>query len=181
MAIKAKPTKNATTKVAASQGRASSLLEQMEELIGKLSFSPETIIEAAMEQPSLFAEMSGLRAEAMREAARAKWDHELSCSEVANAFRHEDAETGFKTTENNIAERVRLEPAIAIAVGKKNETEALEEQSRLLIDAFRMRRDCLRIIADLAGLGIGAEAAASDAMNKLGKVRQQLAAKYIDV
>jgi len=54
----------------------------------------------------------------------------------------------------------------------------MDEYSKLIVEAFRMRRDCLRIIGDLTRDDLSLQRASEESTEKMRETRRKLKEKF---
>jgi hypothetical protein len=145
-------------------------------LLQKLAFLPEAIVEAAAEQSRLFMDAVDYRMSAMdhriqAEAALAELEASKSLS-----IRSSGAEE--RITEGKIKAMLTADPKMQKFTQAFNQAERNEEYAKLLVDAYRMRRDCLRIVGELAAREMALGAIAEEGANKVTALRGKLKQKY---
>lgn len=147
-------------------------------LIEALDFAPEDVVEAAVKQPSLFLDAADYRVEAMRRRINAESAYEVAKASQAHELRTDAKETGEKITENSISEALLCNTKLqefSVALSRSQESE---EFAKLLLEAFRMRRDAIRVLADLSGQVMSAERAKELGMQEMQAVRERLKERY---
>jgi hypothetical protein len=121
---------------------------ELDELIDKIPLVAENILEEAAGQPMLYVDASRFRVEAMRKATRAKAHLEYLRSRVGMIVRQRMRANGEKPTEWAVKERVDVNKKVRLAIRALNDAEADEEFAKLLLDAFKQRRDAIRVTAE---------------------------------
>ena len=120
---------------------------QAESLIGKLPLVDENILAEAAKQPILFIEAARYRVTAMR--VRAKAVAELEARKSTLALRIRAKKTSARSiTENAIKETVESQKSVIALRDRVEKAYALEEFSKLILEAYRQRRDAIRIIGE---------------------------------
>lgn len=148
-------------------------------LLQELDFSPEHVIEASVKQARLFSLVAEHRASCAGRRYSAKAKYELVRAEKALAIRRRAAKRGERVSEGYIAERAQVDPAVQAAQTAMAEAEKAEEYAKLLVDAFRMRRDSIRVVADMVAYNLGAAAGSGgEAKAGLNRMRRRLASQY---
>lgn len=146
-------------------------------LLKQLDFSDEEVVDASKAQPKLFVEAVRFRVQMMRDATRIESQLSLVKSQTSAKFRAKLKERGERATEGQVSERLGTDPEIVSLTAKLNEAEQAEEYSKLLLEAFRMRRDALKVVADV----LGAELFISKrefGTTELQKMKRKLESKY---
>ena len=121
-----------------------------DELIAALAFEEETVMQAATRQPYLFVKAARLRVQTMREMARAEATLDQTEAEVGMSVRERAQATGTKITESGIGERIATDPQVREAQKQVRIAAAREELGKLMVEAYRHRRDSIRVIAEAA-------------------------------
>lgn len=116
-------------------------------LIESLSVVDENILAVAAGQPLLFVEASRYRVAKMRQRSRAEAALEACASELGLRFR---TPTGNeqRITEGYVKTRLLKHPRYRQMKEEVDRAEEREEFAKLLLEAYRMRRDAIKIIAD---------------------------------
>lgn len=120
----------------------------LDSLIDKIPLVAENVVEEAAGQPMLYIEASRFRVEAMRRTGRAKAHLEYLRSRVGMLIRQRYRANGQKVTEWAVKEQVDCNKKVRLAIRDLNNAEADEEFAKLLLDAFRQRRDAIRVTAE---------------------------------
>ena len=123
----------------------------VDDLIKGLSFSDEEVVDAAKMQPTLFLHASRLRIQTMRNRVAAEARLQAERAERAGKFRMRGKEAGERVTEGQVQERLARIPEIIKLTKEVTDAEEYEEWSKLLLEAYRMRRDALKVVADMLG------------------------------
>lgn len=117
------------------------------ELIESLTIVSENIIAEAVRQPRLFIEAARYRVAKMRARTAAEMALEQYAGAVGLKIRaHNDGKE--RLTVDHIKARIQRLPRHQELQTAVHEAEAREEFAKLLLEAFRQRRDALRIISD---------------------------------
>jgi hypothetical protein len=118
------------------------------QLIEKLPIVSEDVLAEAAVQPQLFMEAAQYRIEKMRGRSQASAELEQNRSRIALKVRAEKDPTGKKPTEGAVMARVELSATTKQFRQNHDDACAKEEFSKLILEAYRMRRDAIRILAD---------------------------------
>ena len=120
-----------------------------DQLIKELSVLDENVLAEAARQPALFIDAARYRVSKMRKRAQANAALEARWSHLALRIRAQKNEEG---------ERRLTEAALKASVESRRSVKELraglerayeeEEFSKLILEAYRMRRDAIRIIAE---------------------------------
>jgi hypothetical protein len=119
-----------------------------DELISKLAFAEATATFAASEQPFLFVKAARTRVQTMRRAMKARAALEQVEADTGLNIRDELFSTGQKITEAAVAARVVVSEAVINAQRVVRASDAEEELGKLIVEAYRHRRDSIRVIAE---------------------------------
>lgn len=148
------------------------------DLLAQIDFSPDNVVAAAATNPKLFVKSIEFRVECLRKRNAAKMAWEKGQAEADMAIRREARKSGDKVTERYIEEQVLLDPGVATLATKFTAADEMDEYSKLIVEAFRMRRDCLKIIGDLTRDELSLARAAEAGAEKLANTRRRLRDKY---
>jgi hypothetical protein len=146
-------------------------------LLNKLDFTPENCVEAACENSNLFIEAVKQRLDTLAERNAAKMAFEVAEAETGLQIRHHYRVLGEKVTEGNIDALVLMDAKITAARNRLNKAEEADELGQRLVEAFRMRRDCLQIVERVASEERRL-ASQAETNSKLTQTRQTLREKY---
>lgn len=152
--------------------------EEVLELIDALDFSPENVIGASSQQPKLFLKAVDYRITCMRRRIAAESKRDAMRVEVATAARSHAELAGVRATEAYISEKVGQNEAYITANESYLAQDTEEEYAKLLVEAYRMRRDCLKIVGDLMWAERSAERAREEGAAQLDEVRRRVREKY---
>jgi len=120
-----------------------------DQLITQLSVLDENILAEAARQPALFIDAARYRVSKMRKRAQANAALEARWSHLALRIRaRKDDEGGKRMTEAALKATVESQKSIKMLRSDLERAYAEEEFSKLILEAFRMRRDAIRIIAE---------------------------------
>lgn len=153
------------------------------DLVQQLEFAEEDITRATREQASLFLQAARYRIQTLRRKIQKESAYESVCSQVSIKLRQAKraADDKNKPTESAIKNRINVDPSVVAARREFERTIVYEEFAKLLVEAFRQRRDACRILAEIMGAESNAHARAlrSEAEEQnLGTLRRKVAAKY---
>lgn len=119
-----------------------------EVLIERLGIVEENILQEAALQPQRFVDAAKYRVAKMRKVSAASAAVDYKKSKLALQIRaNKDAE-GTKPTEGYIRERIEASQHIVALRVELEKAYAEEEFAKLLLEAYRMRRDAIRVMAD---------------------------------
>lgn len=148
------------------------------ELLEEIGFSTDNVVGAAAVQPGLYVRAINFRYLAMRRRSAAKMAMEQMEAEVAQTLRREALADDRKITEAIIREGVVLDPDVAEKTRAFSDADEMDEYAKLVVEAFRMRRDCLRIVGDLTRDEMSLARAAEAGAEKLSATRQRLKERF---
>lgn len=121
-----------------------------EDLIRNLPIVAEDYITAASQQATLFMEAARFRVAKMRKVSTATANVETLESAAALIVRNRRDEDGKKPTEGFVKDSLNANKKIRQAREERDNAYAEEELSKLILEAYRHRRDAIRVIADHA-------------------------------
>lgn len=151
------------------------LRDKLRELVRQLPIIDENILAVAAEQPLWFLQAARFRVTMMRRHAAA--DAALEQFYVERGLKMREKYSENKVTESFIKSHVMGSEKYRVLKDDVKDAEASEEFSKLLLEAYRMRRDAIKIIAeaDHAETGrAGVELARSRADKQLRKETRRL-------
>ena len=143
-------------------------------ILDKLGFSPDNVVQAASSNPLLFRDAIDFRQKCLSERTRAKAILERTEAECELAIRKDHRDRGEKITEGNIEILTTLDADVATAKDLFSKAEEADEYSRLIVEAVRMQRDCLKIVADLTWNDISIQRAVDNNSGKVNDTRERL-------
>lgn len=120
-------------------------------LLRDLDFSDEEIVDASKQQPKLFVEAVRFRVQMMRKRFEVESALSLARSQKAAKIRAKLKGRGERVTEGQVTERLGFDPDIVALETDVASAAQAEEYAKLLLEAFRMRRDALKVMADVIG------------------------------
>ena len=123
------------------------LLKTVDELIQSLQIVDENVCAEAVKQPLLFVAAARYRVARMRDRAVAEAQLDELTSRLG--LMHRARATDGKPTNDHIKALVQKNPKWKEARDKLQRAEEKEEFSKLLLEAFRSRKDALKIIAEI--------------------------------
>ena len=129
----------------------------LDKLIAELDFSEENVIKANREQATLFLEASRYRVKKMRNRIQAEAEYESRQAE-ASIFLRGLKKKGSAITEGYIRDKVSIHPKVIRAREKFDKSQAYEEWSKLLLEAYRQRGHAIKTLAELLGAEANAQA-----------------------
>lgn len=152
-------------------------------LLKKLTLEDTTIVPDSLEQPSLFLEAGRLRVQKMRARVSAEMELKLAKAQVYLDARKGAEAAGTKATETTLDNQVLVNPKVRKLATRFTVAQEEEEFADLLVQAYRMRRDALRILADMAQVELSlAQGQARRASQTAGleEAKEKLRGKYRD-
>jgi hypothetical protein len=150
----------------------------IEALLSKLGFSPDNVVQVASENPLLFRDAIDFRQQCMRERSRSKMNWERTQAEQGLDLRATYRANGEKLTEDYLKSLLVLDSKVVAAAEEFAKADEAEEYSKLVVEAVRMQRDCLKIVADLTWNEVGIQKAVEANADKMRETRSRLNAKY---
>ena len=122
------------------------------DLIRKLAIISENNVIEAVNQPLLFIEAAKYRVDKMRSTKAAEGALEAFAAERAMRIRAKGTRTGEgRITDSYVKATLQKNPRYRELSAAIDDAEAKEEFSKLLLEAYRMRRDAIKIISDTNG------------------------------
>jgi hypothetical protein len=153
-------------------------VQPLQQLLDRLDFSVEDIVNAAAEEARLFEKAASYRVSKMRERAAAEMQLDQIKADKELSVRNGAAAIGEKLNEGHIKAKVVTEPNVIKAQREFNDREALEEHSKLLIEAFRIRGKMIEALGNLTSRERFMEHVVSENQRKLAETRKNLDRKY---
>lgn len=147
-------------------------------LLRKLKVDDDTLLEASFEQSKLFEEVARFRKKSLLTFLQVSSDLDVAQADAAQSIRRSYEGAGGKLTEPSIREKVRKKSRVKRLIKLKNEAEAANEYSKLLVIAFQMRKECIRVAADLLGDSASMAALPGAMERKLDTLRGSLQKRY---
>jgi hypothetical protein len=147
-------------------------------LLSKIDFSPDNVVGAAADQALLFVEAIQFRLSCLEKRSDAKMAWERIKAETELNIRKEYRDLGSKITEGNIDSLTLLDKSVSAAAKAYAEADVYDEYSKLVVEAFRMRRDCLRIVDDMTRDEVGLQRAAETGAEKMRDSRRKLRDRF---
>lgn len=144
----------------------------------RIDFVPEAVVKEACEQTVLFRDAISLRLIAMEGRQKAKSASERTAADARVRLRDQYKLSGDKITESGLDAACTLDPTCRLANDELNEWEGIEEMAKLMLEVFRMRRDCLRMVAELAGTEMAVARGHAAGQEQLGQLRSQMKKRY---
>ena len=119
------------------------------DLLKRLQFNPNTLLEAAVEQPELYVEAAKYRGSCMEARSQIKLELDIARADLEAKYRESMAETGERVTERLADNHLANSKHVQSLQQKLIKAEHAEEMAKSLMEAFRMRRDSIRIAVEL--------------------------------
>ena len=147
-------------------------------LLQSIDFSTDNVVEAAAKNPGLFVQAIEFRFQCLRKrnAAKMAWEKQMAQADLN--IRKAARESGEKITERYIEEQVLLDSGVSFLAEQFSAADEMDEYSKLLVEAFRMRRDCLKIVGDLTRDELSLARAAEAGTERLEATRKKLREKF---
>ena len=118
-------------------------------LIAKLALVDENILADAARQPLLFINAARYRVSTMRRRATASAALDAGRASLALRIRaKKEGDGGKKFTEAALKEKLENHSAVRALRADLDRAYEGEEFSKLILEAYRMRRDAIRVIAE---------------------------------
>jgi hypothetical protein len=124
------------------------------ELITKLAIVDQNILSEAAQQPILFMDAAQYRVSAMRVRAEAVAEIESRRARLTLKKRAEKDDMGRKVTEGEIKAGVESTKIIGVLRARVDRSYEREELAKLILEAYRQRREAIRVIAEAENLGL---------------------------
>jgi|SRR5215471_17703801 len=124
------------------------------DLIAKLAIVDQNILAEAASQAILFMDAAMYRVAAMRKRAEAVAAIETRRAQLVLKKRAEKDDVGRKVTEGEIKASVEATKIIGVLRAEVDRAYEKEELSKLILEAYRQRREAIRVIAEAENLGL---------------------------
>jgi len=145
------------------------------ELIERLSIVDENVLAEAAKQPLLFIDAARYRVGKMRKRAQADAALDFNRSSLGLKIRKKPSED--RVTEGAIKSLIDIDPTTRSLRAALDEAEAEEELSKLILEAYRYRRDAIRILAEAhvyEGIKESSEVERAETRRKLSRKAREL-------
>jgi hypothetical protein len=119
------------------------------ELISKLPIVQENILAEAAIQPQLFMSAAEYRILKMQKVSQTGIELEAAKAKIALKIRATKDDQGKKPTEGYVAQRTEAQSSIKQKRLEYEQARTEDEFAKLILEAYRHRRDAIRIIADV--------------------------------
>lgn len=143
-------------------------------LLTGIPFSSDDVIRAATENSVMFVDAIEFRRQQIWRRSTAKIAHERAEADAELRFRKKARDDGEKITEANIKALVLVDEDVTSAAAALAEAEELDEYSKLVVEVFRMRRDCLQIVKGLLADEWNSQRAVEAGAEKMREARETL-------
>lgn len=151
---------------------------RIQELLKKLDFQPQNVLDAAANNPGLFKLAIDFRLECLRRRNQMKMQYEQTSAEKELAIRKEARETRTKITNDEVTALLLVDKVVAASRRQFEAADEMDEYSKLVVEAFRMRRDSLRIVEDLVKDEMGLQRAVEQTAEKVAETRRKLYERF---
>ena len=146
-------------------------------LLDHIDFSADNVVGAAVKQAPLFVTAIDYRLQCLEQKSAAKMAWERANADAELKIRKDSRANGDKLTDGNIDAMLLLDPVVSDYAKKLSRAETLDAYSQLVVESFRMRRDCLRIVEGMTrdeySLGRAAESAAEKTKDARRKMKEK--------
>ncbi len=150
----------------------------VKKLLAGVEFNPDDVVTAAARNAVFFVDAAQFRLACMEKRAAAKLAHERVEAETSLAVRKYHKDLGDKITEGTVDATVLLTPAVKSAAEALSKADVYDEYSKLIVEVFRMRRDCLRIVDDMTRGEMAAQSAIEAGSEKMRGQREELRKRF---
>lgn len=147
-------------------------------LLNHMDFVPDDVVSAAAKNAVYFVEAIKYRLECMELNVQAKMDHKRINAERALQLRQEFRDNGDKLTEDHLKALLVMDSEVSRVTRELERAEVFDEYSKLVVEGFRMRRDCLRIVSDMTRNEMGIGRALDSQAEDMSSLRRGLAEKF---
>jgi len=151
---------------------------EIQSLLTKIDFSPENVVSAAAENPILFVQAIQFRLSCLQKYNVAKMNWERTRADAELRLRQNARESGEKITEKNIEALLLQDEDVIASRIEFARADEMDEYSKLVVEAFRMRRDCLKIVGEMTRDELSLQKAIEIDSEKLAAVRQKLRERF---
>jgi hypothetical protein len=147
-------------------------------LINRLDFTMESLVAAELEQAKLFEEVARYRVQALGAFTAAELRRDQVRAETELTIRKRAAAADEKITEGNVKAQIETDAFVRKAEAFVITTRKRDEYSKLLVEAYRHRRDAMQDVATLVGRAEAAEQRAKQYEQEMKKTQRALKEKY---
>jgi len=152
--------------------------DQLDHLVDGLSLNADTVLQDASHLAHQFLDAANYRVQKMRKEVEAEMALDVARAEAEIEIRNSATQTGEKVTENHIKAHLILNPEVAAATKLFNDRQAEHEYGKLLVEAYRIKRDCLKAVCDLTSAERAIERIVGMSTTSLQEVRNKAKSKY---
>ena len=153
-------------------------MRSITDLLGQIDFSPDDVVRAASVNSALFVEAIEFRRQCLSGRTAAKMTLDRVEADTKLRIRRDAKANGDKITEAYIEELSLTNVAVRESLEAFAKADELDEYSKLVVEAFRMRRDCLRIVGDLMRNEIGLQGVIEAGAEQLSATRRKLRERF---
>lgn len=146
-------------------------------LLKALDFDEAQAVEAASKQPRLYFQASQLRVQFMRKRIMLQSRTDIIKARLSLQVRAELIAKGEKPIAALVSAGVLTHPDYEAHLVKLERAREKEEAAKMLVEAFRQRRDALKIVGDQNRAEFGAIRRIRD-MDSLAELKAKLKRKY---
>lgn len=153
----------------------------IDELVGKIEFAPETVADAMIRQPSLYLEAAKYHVSKVRAVAAAKAELKDEEALAGSRFRTTAESEGRKVTERAVAEHVDSHADVREARQNLAQAVEMEMWGKYVVESFSQRAQMLQSFVRLIGAETARESGfVKAALDRLGlsKLREDVAESY---
>lgn len=125
----------------------------LQAILDGLNFEELAIAEAALSQPRLFVACANYRIKLLRERKSAEASLKSLTTRQSLRLRSKYKSMGEKLTEAELKNLLNRNEFVRAAEAALVDLETEEEYSKLLLEAYRMRKDALQVIAQAQRAG----------------------------
>lgn len=145
----------------------------LRKLVDKLAFDPDDLERANMLQPQLYLKASKYKVQLMRLRGKAQRKFEMLCASKRQQLRRLNGGKGRgeRMTESGISDAIIKDGKVRRAKRVLDRAFELEEFGKLLVDAFRQRRDVVRNLVEMRN---------SEMANEIRSVRNAMARNDVE-
>lgn len=147
-------------------------------LLRHLDFEEAQAVAAAQEQPRLFYEAARLKAECTRKRLQCKNALQVLIAELTLEIRNDLIAAGERPSGPLVKARVLTHKKFAKAQADLELAMEMEEDAKLLVNAYRHRRDAIRAVVDQNRAEFGANSRRVLEEIDRDDLRRRLRAKY---
>lgn len=152
--------------------------QTVKHLLASLDFSPEDVVRAASSNPRLFITAGEYRIACLRRKSAADMNVDRIAAMTELEIRNLANERQEKVTENHVKALLQIDDVLTDAKKELAEADANDEWAKLLVEAYRMRRDVIEVIGRLTGNEMAYSKALEQQAETMEVRRRQLQNKY---